>query len=461
MAELFRVLVADDEATQREFVCGFLRKQGFDVVAAASGEQALQLFRQEPVELILTDQRMPNLSGLELLKAARAVNPEIAVIVMTAYGNIETAVEAMKAGADDYLTKPLHLEELLHKIRRICERHRLYAENRELRAELESRHRIEGIIGDSGQMLEVISLVRRVAASEATALIRGESGTGKELIAKAIHYAGPRAAKSLIRVNCAALPEALLESELFGHEKGAFTGAVATRKGRFELADGGTLFLDEIGDLPLHLQAKLLRVLQEREFERVGSNQTLKVNVRMLSATHRDLEALIKSGRFREDLYYRLNVVTIVLPPLRERRQDIPALMDHFLKHFAAKNGKTIRGFTHDARQVLLRYDYPGNVRELENLIERAVVLTRNDVIGPGDLPLTLEEAEEKSDKENLTAAVEGLERKMIKEALTRAGGIQTRAADLLGITERALRYKLKKYGLQGEGGDSANPLEP
>lgn len=460
MAELFRILVADDEAAQRELVCGFLRKQGFEVVAAASGEQALQLFRQEPVELILTDQRMPNLSGLELLKAARSVQPEIDIIVMTAYGNIETAVEAMKAGADDYLTKPLHLEELLHKIQRICERRRLYAENRELRAALESRHRIEGIIGDSGQMLEVISLVHRVAASEATALIRGESGTGKELIAKAIHYAGPRAARALIRVNCAALPEALLESELFGHEKGAFTGAVATRKGRFELADGGTLFLDEIGDLPLHLQAKLLRVLQEREFERVGSNQTLKVNVRILSATHRDLEALIKSGRFREDLYYRLNVVTIVLAPLRERRQDIPALMDHFLKHFADKNGKPMRGFTHDARQSLLRYDYPGNVRELENLIERAVVLTRNDVIGPGDLPLTLEESEEKGDKENLTAAVEGLERRMIKEALMRAGGIQTHAADLLGITERALRYKLKKYGLQGEEGDSSNPLE-
>ena len=460
MAELFRILVADDEATQRELVCGFLKKQGFEVTAAANGEEALELFRQEPVELILTDQRMPNRSGLELLTAARAIHPEIAVIVMTAYGNIETAVEAMKAGADDYLTKPLHLEELLHKIQRICERHRLYAENQELRAALESRHRIEGIIGDSGQMMEVISLVRRVAASEATALIRGESGTGKELIAKAIHYAGPRATRALIRVNCAALPEALLESELFGHEKGAFTGAVAARKGRFELADGGTLFLDEIGDLPLHLQAKLLRVLQEKEFERVGSNQTLKVNVRILSATHRDLEALIKSGRFREDLYYRLNVVTLVVPPLRERRQDIPALMDHFLTHFAEKNGKAIRGFTLDARQVLLRYDYPGNVRELENLIERAVVLTRSDVIGRGDLPLTLEESEERIDKENLTAAVEGLERRMIKEALARAGGIQTRAADLLGITERALRYKLKKYGLQGEERDSPSPLE-
>ena len=452
MAEQFRILVVDDEATQRELVCGYLKKQGFEVFSAPSAERALELFRREPVELILTDQRMPNLSGLDLLKAAQAINPETSVIVMTAYGNIESAVAAMKAGAADYLTKPLHLEELLQKIQRIRERCRLYEENRELREELKERHRIEGIIGESGQMLEVISLVQRVAPSEATVLIRGESGTGKELIAKAIHYASPRAARPLVRVNCAALPENLLESELFGHEKGAFTGAIAARKGRFELADGGTLFLDEIGDLPLHLQAKLLRVLQEREFERVGSSQTLKVNVRVLSATNRDLDAMIRSGRFREELYYRLNVVTLLLPPLRERRQDLPALMEHFLKHFAAKNGKTIRGFSQAARQALLRYDYPGNVRELENLIERAVVLTRDDVVGRGDLPLTLEESEERTEQETqLTAAVEGLERRMIKDALARADAIQTRAAEFLGITERALRYKLKKYGLSGE----------
>jgi len=452
MAEQFRILVVDDEATQRELVCGYLKKQGFEVFVAPSAERALELFRQEPVELILTDQRMPNLSGLDLLKAAQALNPETSVIVMTAYGNIESAVAAMQAGAADYLAKPLHLEELRQKIQRIRERCRLVEENRELREELKERHRIEGVIGESGQMLEVVSLVGRVAPSEATILIRGESGTGKELIAKAIHYASPRAARPLVRVNCAALPENLLESELFGHEKGAFTGAVAARKGRFELAEGGTLFLDEIGDLPLHLQAKLLRVLQEREFERVGSSQTIKVNVRLLSATHRDLEALMRSGQFREDLYYRLNVVTILLPPLRERRQDLPALMEHFLKHFAAKNGKTIRGFSQAARQALLRYDYPGNVRELENLIERAVVLTRDDVVGRGDLPLTLEESEERTEQETqLTAAVEGLERRMIKDALARADGIQTRAAEFLGITERALRYKLKKYGLSGE----------
>ncbi|MGE5218670.1 MAG: sigma-54-dependent transcriptional regulator [Chloroflexota bacterium] len=461
MNDSIRILVVDDEASQRELVSGYLKKQGFEVFTAARGETALELFRQAPMELILTDQRMPGFSGLDLLKAAREINPETQVIVMTAYGNVESAVEAMKAGAADYLAKPLHLEELRQKIQRIVEQHRLYAENRALREELRSRHRIEGIIGESGQMVEVISLVQRVAPSEATVLIRGESGTGKELIAKAIHYASLRAARPLVRVNCAALPENLLESELFGHEKGSFTGAVASRKGRFELADTGTLFLDEIGDLPLHLQAKLLRVLQEREFERVGSSQPIKVNVRILSATHRDLESLLRAGQFREDLYYRLNVVTILVPPLRERRQDLPSLMDHFLKVFAAKNGKTLRGFSREARDALLRYDYPGNVRELENLIERAVVLSRGDLIGQGDLPLTVEAPEASGEPPaQLTAAVEGLERRMIKNALARAGGVQTRAADLLGVTERALRYKLKKYGLQGEDSDDPTPPE-
>jgi DNA-binding NtrC family response regulator len=461
MNDSIRILVVDDEASQRELVSGYLKKQGFEVFTAAGGESALELFRQSPMELILTDQRMPGLSGLDLLKAAREINPETQVIVMTAYGSVETAVEAMRDGAADYVAKPLNLDELRQKIQRIVEQHRLYAENRALREELRSRHRIEGIIGESGQMVEVISLVQRVAASEATVLIRGESGTGKELIAKAIHYASPRAARPLVRVNCAALPENLLESELFGHEKGSFTGAISTRKGRFELADTGTLFLDEIGDLPLHLQAKLLRVLQEREFERVGSSQPIKVNVRILSATHRDLESLMRAGQFRDDLYYRLNVVTILLPPLRERRQDLPPLMDHFLKLFAAKNGKSLRGFSRAARDALLRYDYPGNVRELENLLERAVVLCRGDVIDRGDLPLILDDPDALSEAQTqLTAAVEGLERRMIREALKRANGVQTRAAELLGVTERALRYKLKKYGLQGEDADSSTPPE-
>jgi len=453
MGEPFRILVADDEPAQRELVGGFLRKHGFEVTQAADGRQALARFKQEPFDLVLTDQKMPDLSGLELLEGVRAITPEAAVLIMTAYGTIETAVSAIKAGAADYLTKPVNLDELLHRIHQVQERQRLLTENRELRDALVGRHRVEGIIGESGQMEEVLSLVRRVAPSDATVLIRGESGTGKELIAKAIHYASPRASGLLVKVNCAALPETLIESELFGHEKGAFTGAVSARKGRFELADGGSLFLDEIGDLPAPVQVKLLRVLQERELERVGSSRPIAVNVRLLAATHRNLEALVREGRFRDDLYYRINVVTITLPPLRERRDDLPLFIDHFLRTFAAKNGKTIRGLSREARETLLRYDYPGNVRELENLIERAVVLTRDEVIGLADLPLTLAEpAPEPEAGVGLIAAVEGLERRMIREALAQANGTQTRAAELLGISERVLRYKLKKYGLSGVG---------
>ena len=451
MAEPFRILVVDDEPAQRELVAGFLAKHGFEVSPAAGGQEALARFKQEAFDLVLTDQKMPGLSGLEVLAGVRAITPQTAVIIMTAYGTIETAVGAIKAGAADYLTKPLNLDELLHRIHQVRERQRLLSENRELRLALAERHRVEGVIGESGPMQEALSLVRRVAASDATVLIRGESGTGKELIAKAIHYASPRAAGPLVKVNCAALAEGLLEAELFGHEKGAFTGAIATRKGRFELADGGSLFLDEIGDLPAHTQVKLLRVLQEREFERVGSGQPITVNVRLLAATHRDLEALVRAGGFREDLYYRINVVTIALPPLRERRLDLPLLIDHFVRTFADKNAKPIQGLTRDAREALLRYDYPGNVRELENLIERAVVLTRDEVIGVADLPLTLHDAApEPAAGSGLEAAVEGLERRMITEALARSGGVQTRAAELLGISERVLRYKLKKYGLAG-----------
>ena len=451
MPNPFHILVVDDEPVQREMIGGFLKKQGFEVVAAESAESALALFQQHAFDLVLTDQKMAHMSGLELLQAVRAINPETPVILITAFGTIEAAVAALKQGAVDYLTKPLNLDELLLRIQLVSERYRILNENRELREALRERHRIEGIIGDSGPMLEVLSMVRRTAPSEATVLIRGESGTGKELIAKAIHFASPRARGPLVKVNCAALPEALLESELFGHEKGAFTGAVMSRQGRFEMANGGTIFLDEIGDVPLHLQAKLLRVLQEREYEKVGSSRPVKVNVRVLAASHRPLEALIKAGQLREDLYYRLNVVTILIPPLRERRADISLLIDHFVRRYAEKNGKTIRGFTPEGRNILLRYDYPGNVRELENIIERAVVLTRNDVIGSSDLPLTVQEAEmaDGERETNLTVAVEALERRMIRDALARSGGIQTRAADLLGISERGLRYKLIKYGFQ------------
>jgi len=447
-----RVLVADDEPLQVELVSGFLRRRGFDVVTAPDGATALERLRARGVDVVLTDQRMPGVSGLALIEQARAIDPEIAVIVMTAYGTIESAVRAIKAGAGDYLAKPVNLEELLHRIDRVLDRRRLLQENRELRAALGERQRLEGVVADSAAMQEVLSLVQRVAPSEATVLVRGESGTGKELIAKALHHASARAGGPLVRVNCAALPEGLLEAELFGHEKGAFTGAVAARQGRFETAHGGTLFLDEIGDLPLHLQVKLLRALQEREIERVGSSRPLPVDVRLVAATHRDLEAMIRRGAFRDDLYYRLNVVTIALPPLRERRADIPPLLDHFLARFARATGKPIRGFTGEARAALLRHDYPGNVRELENLVERAVVLTRDDVIGLGDLPSGVASgARAAREATTLPGALEALERRMIGEALDRAAGVQTRAAEALGVSERVLRYKLQKYGLNGD----------
>jgi two-component system NtrC family response regulator len=451
MSDQCRVLVVDDEAPQLELMSGFLARHGFGVQTARDGAEALARLQSEPADVVLTDHKMPGLSGLDLLDAARRLNPETAVIVMTAYGTIEDAVAAIKAGASDYLAKPLNLDELLHRLTQVRDRQQLLRENRELRQALQERHRVEGVLGDSGLMQEVLSLVRRVASSDATVLIHGESGTGKELIAKAIHYASRRADGPLVRVNCAALPETLLESELFGHERGAFTGAIATRRGRFEVAQGGTLFLDEIGDLPAHLQVKLLRVLQEREIERVGASHPIAVDVRVLAATHRDLEDLVRQERFRDDLYYRLNVVTITVPPLRARREDIPVLLDHFVRKFAQANGRVIRGVTREAREALLRYDYPGNVRELENLVERAVVLTRDDVIGLADLPLTLQApAPEAGRDRTLPAAVEGLERRMIGEALARAGSVQTRAAEILGISERGLRYKLRKYGLAG-----------
>lgn len=439
-----RILVVDDEAAQRDILGGFLRKQGYEVREADSGAAALGLLRAEMVDLVLTDVRMPGMSGLDLLREGRALNPELPVVVMTAYGTIADAVAAMRDGAVDYLTKPVDLDALLLRVRKVLERQQLVAENRALREALRGRYRLEGIVAESGKMQEVLSLVHRVSSSPATILIRGESGTGKELIAQAIHYQSGRSGRPLVKVNCAALPETLLESELFGHVKGAFTGAVTDRPGRFEAAHGGTIFLDEIGDVPLGLQAKLLRVLQEREFERLGSNRTVKVDARVIAATNQDLETAVRENRFREDLYFRLNVVPILIPPLRERREDIPPLLDHFLRKYATENAKGIRGLAREARDALLRYDYPGNIRELENIIEHAVVLCRADVIGLEDLPFGVQESGEgpspASSPGSLPAELETLERRMIEDALARSEGVQTRAAEFLGISERALR---------------------
>ena len=446
------ILVVEDEPKMRRVLELNLAEEGYTAITVPDAEAGLNLLRREKVDLVLTDIKLPGMDGLEFLQAVKRTNAAIPVVVMTAYGTVETAVQAMKDGAADYLAKPLDLEELLVRVGRVTEQARLKREVRELQRQLVERHRLEGIIGESGRMQEVLALVTRVAPSDATVLIRGESGIGKELIARAIHFNSRRAAGPLVSLNCAALPEQLLESELFGHERGAFTGAVAQRKGRFEQADGGTIFLDEIGDLSPTLQVKLLRVLQERAFERVGGNKTLSVDVRILAATHRDLEQAMRDGTFREDLYYRLNVVTIQIPPLRDRREDIPLLLDHFLRRFAEKNRREVTGLTAAARDAFLKYDYPGNIRELENLVERAVLLCRGRVIDLEDLPAAVRPGERSADQpesRRLPDILGQIERQTIREALERCAGVQTQAAEALGIGERVLRYKMKKHGLE------------
>ncbi|MBW1780580.1 MAG: sigma-54-dependent Fis family transcriptional regulator [Deltaproteobacteria bacterium] len=448
------ILVVEDGQSQRKMLRDFLRENGHDVSEAEHGLRALDLLSRNYFDLLIIDYKMPGMDGMELLREVKGINPEIDVIMMTAYGTVETAVQAMKAGAADYITKPIELDELLILIDRISERRTLLKENEILRDELGRKGvTAEDIIFRSPSMNEVINLAGRVAESRATVLIQGESGTGKELIARLIHALSPRSERPMTIVNCAALPENLLESELFGHEKGAFTGASQRRIGRFEEADGGRLFLDEIGELSQTVQVKLLRFLQDGEFQRIGDNQSRRSNVRVISATNQDLSVRIREGAFREDLYYRLNVVAITIPPLRARKDDIAPLMDHFRDRFSKQNGKDIEGFLPEARDLLLKYDYPGNVRELENIIERAVVIARGSLVSTKDLPFA--EANLRSGTErgksraNLKDAVEALECEMIRKAMDQTRNHQTHAADILGISERTLRYKLKKYGLK------------
>ena len=448
------ILVVEDGGSKREMLRDFLVGEGYDVSEAERGDKAVELVKNGYFDLLLLDYKMPGMDGMAVLEEVKRINPEIDVIMMTAYGTVETAVKAMKTGAADYITKPIELEELLILIDRISERRVLVKENRILREELREKEvTTDQIIYQSQVMGELINLAGRVAGSNATVLIQGESGTGKELVARLIHNLSPRSEKPMITVNCAALSENLLESELFGHEKGAFTGAERRRIGRFEESDGGTLFLDEIGDLSQSVQVKLLRFLQEREFQRVGGNQTLRTDVRIISATNQDLHARVKESKFREDLFYRLNVVGIVIPPLKERKEDVSPLIDHFLRYFAIENGKEIQGISAEARDLLLKYDFPGNVRELENIIERAVVIARGSVISSADLPFTvpptLSDQGEFKASGTLKESVDALEHQMIREAMVKTSKHQTRAASLLGISERTLRYKLKKYGLK------------
>lgn len=450
----FRILLIDDEDAQRTTLQGFLSKQGLTVSAHASGSAAIEEFRQHASDLILTDLRMPDLDGTQVVREILSLDPTAPVVVMTAFGSIDSAVRIMKQGAFDYIQKPIDLDELLLIIARARERSALLRENRDLKTQLREKFRFDSILGTSSAIEEVVSLAARVAPSTATVLLRGESGTGKELVAHAIHLASDRAEKPFVVVNCAALPDTLFESELFGHERGAFTGAEQRRIGKFELADSGTLFIDEVGDIPLPIQVKLLRAIQFGQVERLGGSAPLHLDVRIIAATHRPLESMIENGLFREDLFYRLNVVPIHLPPLRRRKEDIPVLAESFVQRYAKDNGRSLQGISREAMDLLLRYDFPGNVRELENLMQRAVVLGRDPLVTTADLPTTLHPTRSsehafalmaKDDLRDLTTKVELLETAYIEEALRRTGGNQVKAATLLGISERTLRYKLGK----------------
>jgi two-component system NtrC family response regulator len=444
--ERMTILIVEDEDNQRMLLRGLLEKEGYRIVDAKDAAGAIELVKEHAVDCLLLDYRLPDLDGLEVLRRVKAQNPELEVIMITAYGTVEKAVEALKSGASDYLQKPVDFDDLLIKLKRIEEKRQLIREIDVLKQVVKERFTKEGFIYASEAMERVMSIVVRVAGTDSTCLITGESGVGKELVANLVHEMSNRREGPLIRVNCAAIPDNLLESELFGYEKGAFTGALQRKPGKFELADKGTIFLDEIGDLSFPLQAKLLRVIEQKEIERLGGLYPFKVDVRIIAATNKDLEQEVKKGSFREDLYFRLNVVTIEIPPLRHRKEEIPLFLDFFLKKFCGRYGKQIKGFTREARDWLMKYDYPGNVRELENIVERAVVLTRGEYISIDDLPAG--RGRETGSSLTMKQTVEEIERRMIKEALAQAGGVQKRAAEILGITERILRYKVKKYGL-------------
>ena len=455
------ILVVDDEPNYLIVLSELLKEEGFEVLTAQRGEEGLNIVEETDLDLVLTDMRMPGMDGLELLTATKKYNKDLPVIMITAFGEVEKAVVAMKAGAYNYLAKPFNNEELLVNIRKAIEHYSLLRENLRLRGEARIRYGFASIIGKNVRMQEIYQLIEKVAPTSASVLITGESGTGKELVARAIHINSPREKAPFISVNCAALPETLLESELFGHERGAFTGATSMRKGRFELADTGTLFLDEIGDIPLPLQAKLLRVLQERTFERVGGVKSIKVDVRIITATNRDLKDDVDKARFREDLYYRLNVLNIHLPPLRERADDIPMLTEYFINKFAKLLNKPNLKISGDALRYLTGLSWDGNVRELENTIERAAILCSSDVIQTGDVHPDIMSGNEAANwlpdfdfkkflpsNLPLPEVLRGVEEQMVKRALEDANNVQARAAKSLGITKSLLQYKMKKYHL-------------
>ncbi|MHC4469932.1 MAG: sigma-54-dependent transcriptional regulator [Planctomycetota bacterium] len=449
------VLVVEDDPSQREQLAAFLESLSVTVLEAGDVPQAREALTEASVDVVVTDLRLPGESGLDLLRGCRAENPLVDFIMVTAHGSVETAVEAMREGAYDFLTKPVDLDVLELRIRRLLERRRLAREVRELRDRIRDRIDVEGLVAESGSMQEVLAVVRRVAPTDSTVLLTGESGTGKERIAELVHGQSPRRNGPFVRVNCAALPETLLETELFGHRRGAFTGAHQDRRGRFDEADGGTLLLDEIGELGLSTQAKLLRALQEREIVRLGDNQPRPVDVRILAATNRDLDEEIRAGRFREDLYYRIQVITIRVPPLRERPQDVVAMIPVFLDRFSQEAGVEPRRVSREAHDLLVRYDYPGNVRELMNVLQRAVILSSGRQIRVEDLAEQVRRPPEPESRletlpgETLPELVEEIERRSIRRALREEGGVKARAARALGLPERVLRYKMNKYGIE------------
>ncbi len=445
-----RILVVDDEEQMRDLLAKVLERNGYQVTVMSNGTSALSYLEDEPVDLVLTDVRMPGIDGMEALRSIKELRPETVVIIMTGFGSIDQAVQAVKDGAYDYINKPFKIEEMLLTIQKALDDRRLQHEVTTLRQEVRTRYHFASLIGKSRAMQEVFALIEQVAASRSTVMVYGKSGTGKELVAKAVHYNSPRAEKTFVAVNCAAIPAELLESELFGHEKGAFTGAIATKVGKFELATGGSLFLDEVGSMRLDLQAKILRALQEREIERVGGTRTIKIDVRVIAATNRDLKKAMEEQTFREDLYYRLNVVPITLPDLKDRQEDIPLLANHFVQKFAQESNANIREISKEAIGILLSYPWPGNVRELENVIERAVTLGRGPAILPGDLPPHLAGGAGPVEKALAQeATLEDLEREYIRAVLRRTKGHQIRAAAILGIDRRTLYRKIRRYGIR------------
>ena len=450
------ILVVDDEKNYLVLLDALLSEEGYDVTVMQDPEMALMYLKESEVDVVITDFKMPGINGQELLERIKEIHPQMPVIIMTAYGSVDGAVEAMKCGAFDYINKPFSNDDLLLSVSKAVKIADAYRKNKLLVESMEQNHSIKKIIGVSPAIKQLHLLIKRVALTNANVLITGESGTGKELVAKAIHYLSKRKDQPFVAINCTALNPGVLESELFGHEKGSFTGAIAQKRGKFELAHGGTIFLDEIGEFPLELQPKLLRVIQEHAFERVGGLKTLKSDFRVIAATNKDLKKEVEQGRFREDLYYRLDVVNIELPPLRERPEDIPLLAGHFLKKYSRENNKDIKGFTPEAMQLLTAYNWPGNVRQLENIIESAVVLTQSDMIGVADLPAELKDESRQfksavdmlPDNINLSEALEKIEAALIRRALVKSNFVQVKAAKMLGISKSLLQYKMKKYNI-------------